>query len=106
MLKWTVNETGSHHTLSGLMMNGTEGSIIVHKRYDCNYIFSCPELGIRLKLVEAQTSDELRDMVLAIVKERMISIAADIYNNISLIDGEGVAEVDLEKAVREWQMPA
>ena len=86
MLKW--EKSAANFELSGLMMNGKESSIIVYQRYENNYIFSCPELGIRLKLVEANSSEELKDIVISIVKDRLNSLIMDISNNIDLINME------------------
>lgn len=105
MLKWEKNV--ANFTLSGLMMNGKESSIVVYERYQNNYIFSCPELGIRLKLVQAESSEELKNIVISIVKERLNSLISDISNNLDLINRENLSlSENIGDYTKEFVIPA
>lgn len=86
MLNWT--ETNYNVTLSGLFINGRESEITIHKRYAGNYIFSCAELGIKLKLIEAVDFEDLKNQVLETIKNKMISMISDIENNLAIINTE------------------
>lgn len=105
MLKW--DESSNNVTLSGLVMNGKESSVVIYKRYDKNYIFSCPELGVTLKLVEAEDLEDLKNQVLTIIKGRMTALIDDIQNNLLLINSEDkYVSVDINEKVREVCFPA
>lgn len=99
MLKWDTE--GPNLVLKGLVMQGKESSIIVYSRYENNYIFSCNELGIPLKLIEAESIEEVENIVATIVKERLNSLILDISQNLTLLGNENFVSQDvLEKQVQ------
>lgn len=99
MLTWEDN--GNNLTLKGLVMNGKESSLTVYMRYENNYIFSCNELGIGLKLVEAPSVEETKKIVLTIVKDRLKSLIFDISENLSTLDKLESNEFVSQEALNE-----
>lgn len=86
-----VENTGNQIQIKGLMMNGESKSATLYKRMvDSNgqtyYMYSMPELGIRLSEVIASSPENAVSQVLYKVRERMNSIVKDAEENIKLLD--------------------
>ncbi len=88
-----VETNGANITIKGLIMNGKERSATLYKRMtDSNgqsyYLYSMPELGIRLSEIVAPTPENAIAQALYNVRERMNSIVKDAEENIKLLDSK------------------
>ncbi len=86
-----VENNGANIEIKGLVMNGKERTATLYKRMtdsngDIFYLYSIPELGIRLSEVIAQSPENAVAEVLHTIRTRMESIVEDAKANIELLD--------------------